>query len=252
MEGWRKPTGRGVEERMAELAPFVAGFLVTFVELEGRLGGTAIDRVRGLVEAAGTARVTVAGGVTRSEEVAALDAMGADAQVGMALYTGALPLVDAFSAPLVSERSDGLIATVVTDEAGRALGMCWSSRRSLEYALENGVGAYESRRRGLWVKGATSGATQELIRIEADCDRDALRFVVRQAGRRVLPPGHRELLGPGHGAARPGADSGAAPCHGRGRLLQPAALRGRGAARRQAPRRGCRTRGGHRSRRGGA
>ena len=126
--------------------------------------------------------MTVAGGVTRSEEVAALDAMGADAQVGMALYTGALPLVDAFSAPLSSERSDGLIATVVTDELGRALGMCWSSRRSLEYAIENGVGAYESRRRGLWVKGASSGATQDLVRIEPDCDRDALRFVVRQAG----------------------------------------------------------------------
>ncbi|MDB2576455.1 phosphoribosyl-ATP diphosphatase [Planctomycetota bacterium] len=182
VEGWRKRTGRGVAERMAELAPFTSGFLVTFVELEGRLGGTALDRVRGLVEAAGDARVTIAGGVTRSEEVAALDAMGADAQIGMALYTGDLPLVDAFSAPLTSERSDGLIATVVTDEAGRALGMCWSSRRSLEYALENGVGAYESRRRGLWVKGATSGATQELIRIEPDCDRDALRFVVRQAG----------------------------------------------------------------------
>lgn len=182
VEGWRKRTGRGVEERMAELAPFVSGFLVTFVELEGRLGGTALDRVRGLVRAAGGAKVTIAGGVTRSEEVAALDAMGADAQVGMALYTGALPLVDAFSAPLSSERSDGLIATVVTDEAGRALGLCWSSRRSLEYAIENGVGAYESRRRGLWVKGATSGATQELVRIEADCDRDALRFIVRQAG----------------------------------------------------------------------
>ena len=182
VEGWRKRTGRSVEERMAELAPFTSGFLVTFVELEGRLGGTAMDRVRGLVEAAGDARVTVAGGVTGSEEVATLDAMGADAQVGMALYTGALPLVDAFAAPLTSERPDGLIATVVTDEAGRALGMCWSSRQSLEYALENGVGAYESRRRGLWVKGATSGATQELVRIEPDCDRDALRFVVRQAG----------------------------------------------------------------------
>ncbi|MGB0331884.1 MAG: phosphoribosyl-ATP diphosphatase, partial [Planctomycetota bacterium] len=182
VEGWRKRTGRGVVERMAELSPFASGFLVTFVELEGRLAGTALDRVRGLVDAAGDARVTVAGGVTRSEEVATLDAMGADAQVGMALYTGALPLVDAFSGPLSSERSDGLIATVVTDELGRALGMCWSSRRSLEYAIENGVGAYESRRRGLWVKGASSGATQELIRIEPDCDRDALRFVVRQAG----------------------------------------------------------------------
>ena len=195
VEGWRKRTGRGVEERMAELSPFTSGFLVTFVEREGRLAGTAMDRVRDLVAAAGDARVTVAGGVTRSEEVAALDAMGADAQVGMALYTGALPLADAFAAPLRSERPDGLIPTVVTDEAGRALGLCWSSRRSLEHAIENGVGAYESRRRGLWVKGATSGATQELVRVEADCDRDALRVVVRQAGAGFCHQGTRSCWG---------------------------------------------------------
>ena len=195
VEGWRKRTGRGVEERMAELSPFTSGFLVTFVEREGRLAGTAMDRVRDLVAAAGDARVTVAGGVTRSEEVAALDAMGADAQVGMALYTGALPLADAFAAPLRSERPDGLIPTVVTDEAGRALGLCWSSRRSLEHAIENGVGTYESRRRGLWVKGATSGATQELVRVEADCDRDALRVVVRQAGAGFCHQGTRSCWG---------------------------------------------------------
>jgi phosphoribosyl-ATP pyrophosphohydrolase len=41
---------------------------------------------------------------------------------------------------------------------------------------------YHSRSRGLWVKGETSGAVQELLRIDPDCDRDALRFVVRQAG----------------------------------------------------------------------
>jgi len=195
VEGWRKRTGRGVEERMAELSPFTSGFLVTFVEREGRLAGTAMDRVRDLVAAAGDARVTVAGGVTRSDEVAALDAMGADAQVGMALYTGALPLADAFAAPLRSERPDGLIPTVVTDEAGRALGLCWSSRRSLVHAIENGVGTYESRRRGLWVKGATSGATQELVRVEADCDRDALRVVVRQAGAGFCHQGTRSCWG---------------------------------------------------------
>ena len=65
-----------------------------------------------------------------------------------------------------------------------ALGLCWSDLESLTVALDRGVGAYHSRRRGLWVKGETSGATQALLRVEADCDRDALRFTVRQA-----PPG---------------------------------------------------------------
>lgn len=34
----------------------------------------------------------------------------------------------------------------------------------------------------MWAKGETSGAIQELIRIEADCDRDSIRFVVHQLG----------------------------------------------------------------------
>ena len=44
-------------------------------------------------------------------------------------------------------------------------------------------GIYWSRsRNSLWTKGETSGATQDLLRVELDCDRDALRFVVRQHG----------------------------------------------------------------------
>ena len=62
---------------MAELRGLVGGFLVTFVEREGRMGGTALSRVPELVEAAGDARVTIAGGVSSSDELAALDAMGA-------------------------------------------------------------------------------------------------------------------------------------------------------------------------------
>lgn len=202
VEGWRKGTGRGVLEAMAELREYVGGFLVTFVEREGRMGGTDLHRVRALVEAAGGARVTVAGGVTSTDEVAALDAMGADAQVGMALYTGALVLSDAFAAPLKTDRADGLIATVVADESGRALGLCWSSRRSLAYALEHGVGAFESRKRGLWVKGATSGATQELVKIDVDCDRDALRFTVRQAGQGFCHLGTANCWGEAGGLSR--------------------------------------------------
>ena len=182
VDGWRTKTGRSITERMVELNPFVAGYLVTFVEREGRMAGTALDRVQELIDAAGGARVTIAGGVTTADEIAALDRLGADAQVGMALYTGRLSLGEAVAAPLVSDRPDGLFATVVVDEAGRALGLAWSDRDTLIEAVDRRRGIYRSRKRGRWEKGATSGATQELLSVALDCDRDALRFVVRQVG----------------------------------------------------------------------
>lgn len=202
VEGWRTGTGRGVAERMRELRGLCSGFLVTFVEREGRLGGTALDRVPELVAAAGDARVTIAGGVTTTDEIAALDRLGCDAQVGMALYSGRLGLAEAFAAPLRSDRPDGLLATVVCDERGMALGLAWSDRESLARALETGRGVYRSRGRGLWEKGASSGATQELVRIDVDCDRDALRFVVRQAGSGFCHRRTRSCFGPARGLDR--------------------------------------------------
>lgn len=82
-----------------------------------------------------------------------------------------------------SDRTDGLVPTVVTDEAGVALGLAYSSEESVLEALKTQTGVYQSRKRGLWIKGATSGDTQELIRIGLDCDNDTLKFVVRQKGR---------------------------------------------------------------------
>jgi phosphoribosyl-ATP pyrophosphohydrolase/phosphoribosyl-AMP cyclohydrolase len=181
VEGWQTKTGRGILERMGELRDLVGGFLVTFVEREGRLGGTRMDQVARLVEQAGRARLTIAGGVSTLEEIAELDRLGADAQVGMAIYSGRLDLGDCITAPLVSDRVDGLWVTAVVDEHGRALGIAYSDAESVREAVRRGVGAYRSRRRGLWVKGETSGATQQLMRIDADCDRDALRFTVRQS-----------------------------------------------------------------------
>lgn len=183
VDGWRTRTGESIAARMSELNPYVSGYLVTFVELEGRLGGTNKERVPELIAAAAGARLTVAGGVTTADEIADLDRMGADAQVGMALYTGRLSLADAFAAPIRTDREDGLIPTVVADERGQPLGLVWSSRESLRRAIEERRGVYYSRsRKSLWVKGETSGATQRLLRASVDCDRDALLFIVRQEG----------------------------------------------------------------------
>jgi phosphoribosyl-AMP cyclohydrolase / phosphoribosyl-ATP pyrophosphohydrolase len=178
--GWRQGSGRGLLDSITRFRDLCGGFLVTFVEREGRLGGTDMETARRVVDAAGTSRVTIAGGITTADEIAELDQMGADAQVGMSLYTGGLSLGDALAAPLQGDRPDALWPTVVVDEHGVALGLAWSSPESLREAVDTRRGVYQSRSRGRWVKGETSGATQELIRVDLDCDRDALRFTVRQ------------------------------------------------------------------------
>jgi phosphoribosyl-ATP pyrophosphohydrolase len=183
VDGWRTKTGVTVLERVRELAPTVGGFLFTQVEREGEMGGFDCAAVEAVVRAAAGARVTAAGGITTATDVAELDRIGADAQVGMALYTGRLSLGDAVAAPLAKPLPGEVWPTVVCDEAGRTLGLVWSTRESLARAVAERRGIYWSRsRQSLWVKGETSGNSQQLVRVDLDCDRDALRFTVRQAG----------------------------------------------------------------------
>ncbi len=199
VDGWRTRTGQSVIERMAALRGLAGEFLVTFVEREGRMAGIDPARVAELRDAAAPARLTVAGGVSSADDVAVLDRLGVEAQVGMALYTGRMPLADAIAAPLVSDRPDGLWPTLVADQGGRALGLAYSSLQSLREAVDTRTGVYHSRRRGLWTKGATSGDTQELLRVDLDCDRDTLRFTVRQHGRGFCHTGSTTCWGASRG-----------------------------------------------------
>jgi phosphoribosyl-AMP cyclohydrolase / phosphoribosyl-ATP pyrophosphohydrolase len=188
VEGWRTATGASVLERIRALAPVVGAFLFTQVEKEGAMGGFDFQAVAAAVRAAGEggSRLTAAGGITTATEIAELDGIGADAQVGMALYTGRLSLGEAVAAPLakpVNHEGVDVWPTVVCDEWGHALGLVWSTRESLARAIAERNGIYWSRsREALWEKGSTSGNTQELVRVDLDCDRDALRFTVRQRG----------------------------------------------------------------------
>ena len=200
VNGWQQATDRKVEDELARLLPYCGGFLLTFVEREGRLGGTDLERADKLAAlCGGKARLTIAGGVTSAEEVAQLDALGCDAQVGMALYTGQLDLADAIVAPMTSDRPDGLWPTVVCDPLGTTLGLVYSNRESVRAAVAAQRGIYWSRKRGLWEKGASSGDTQQLMRIELDCDRDALCFRVRQGGRGFCHLAQESCFGPARG-----------------------------------------------------
>ena len=72
-------------------------------------------------------------------------------------------------------KSGGLI-TVVTQDAntGRVLMLAHADREALERTIETGEMYYHSRTRGLWHKGATSGARQRVVSLTLDCDGDAV------------------------------------------------------------------------------
>ena len=78
----------------------------------------------------------------------------------------------------------GLIPAVVQDwRSGEVLTLAYMNRESLEISLREGRTRFWSRsRQELWRKGETSGNTQEIVDIIADCDRDSLVVKVKKAG----------------------------------------------------------------------
>jgi phosphoribosylformimino-5-aminoimidazole carboxamide ribotide isomerase len=87
--GWKEATPLTALEMIGVLEPFCGAFLYTHVDTEGMMQGIPLEVVR-KVRAATQRRLIAAGGVRSREEVDALDAIGVDAVVGMAIYTGAM------------------------------------------------------------------------------------------------------------------------------------------------------------------
>ncbi len=180
-EGWRTGTGQSVIERAEAAADACGSYLATFVGSEGTMRGLPREGLERLCRLL-PHPLTVAGGVSSTEEAAELCTMGLDVQVGMAMYTGRLSPVEVV-AESVRFGPGGLAPTVTRDRAGRVLMLAWSSPESLREALSSGRGVYYSRSRDeIWVKGRSSGNTQELLACRTDCDGDAILFVVRQRG----------------------------------------------------------------------
>jgi phosphoribosylformimino-5-aminoimidazole carboxamide ribotide isomerase len=91
IHGWKTVLSITAVDAVRALEPFCSEFLYTHVDREGMMQGTDMSAILA-VRAATSRRVTAAGGITTWEEIDRLDAAGVDAVVGMAVYTGQLPL----------------------------------------------------------------------------------------------------------------------------------------------------------------
>jgi len=80
--------------------------------------------------------------------------------------------------------ADGLIPAIIQDATnGRVLMMAWMNRASLEKTLETGKTWFWSRSRNkYWMKGESSGHTQNVKDVAFDCDGDTLLIQVEQTG----------------------------------------------------------------------
>lgn len=78
----------------------------------------------------------------------------------------------------------GLIPAIVQSaDTDRVLMLAWMNSESLSQTLELGETVFYSRsRQELWHKGATSGNTQTVVKIELDCDADSLLILVKENG----------------------------------------------------------------------
>ena len=85
---------------------------------------------------------------------------------------------------LAFEKRGGLLPVVVQDvHNDRVLMLAYTNREALERTIASSNAWYWSTsRNALWRKGGTSGNAQRVVRVEVDCDADALIYHVEQIG----------------------------------------------------------------------
>jgi phosphoribosylformimino-5-aminoimidazole carboxamide ribotide isomerase len=89
IQGWKESTTVDPKDMVRVLDPYCGAFLYTHIDTEGTMTGfpfAVAQELAGLTKR----QMIVAGGIRSRAEVERLDAIGVDAVVGMAIYTGAM------------------------------------------------------------------------------------------------------------------------------------------------------------------
>jgi phosphoribosyl-ATP pyrophosphohydrolase/phosphoribosyl-AMP cyclohydrolase len=197
VDGWKTPTGLDLITTAKAVEPFAGELLFTCVEREGTMTGIDLSPVQKLREAV-SCQITVAGGVSTLDEINKIATLGCDVQLGMALYTGKITLAEAFITSLNWKKGqkwgvgsgewgvgneNSLLPIIVQSLDGQVLMTGFTGAEALAETFKRGNVCFHSRTQNkLWMKGETSSNVLKLIRLRADCDRDALLATAEPVG----------------------------------------------------------------------
>ena len=200
-EGWLEQSQVDYLELARRMEDLGVQYLIcTDISQDGTLAGPNLTMLDQLNQAV-SCHVVASGGVSSLLDIVNLYDLGLyGAIAGKALYTGALDLRAAIAAcrriggkkgaglsedelDLYFRKSDLIPAIIQDDDTGEVLMLAYMNRESFRKSLETGTTWFYSRsRKALWNKGETSGHTQTIVGVWADCDDDTLLLRVKQKG----------------------------------------------------------------------
>jgi len=91
VHGWKTITDIDPAAMMQQLESFCSAFLYTHIDTEGLLKGIPMNVIRNLRRKT-SRQLIAAGGICRTDEIEGLNKIGVDAVVGMAIYSGLIPV----------------------------------------------------------------------------------------------------------------------------------------------------------------
>jgi phosphoribosyl-AMP cyclohydrolase len=84
----------------------------------------------------------------------------------------------------VAQCGEHVLPVVVQDgDSKEVLLLGYANKAAFDYTLEHGIATFWSTSRNeLWIKGATSGDTLEIVEIRVNCEQNSLLYVVKLLG----------------------------------------------------------------------
>ena len=100
------------------------------------------------------------------------------------LEEGSELLLDFGKLEKVAAAREAVIPVAVQNAVtGQVIMIAYASRQALEYTLEHRIAAFWSTSRDeLWVKGATSGDTLQIVEVRVNCEQNSLLYLVEPLG----------------------------------------------------------------------